>query len=223
MLLKIKRNYSPETLERLRQWGKNQANNPKAIEARKKNGKVLAKSTNDRRKNDPEFELSIQNKATEGKRNSKVFAESSRNSLNEIRYRPDVMKKLSKKHAERAVKYGIASCRRSTPCIYNDMRFRSISEARVAMILDNSNILWEYESKVLDLCKKDKPWSYVPDFYIPKENRIIEVKGYKTKECEYLEEMVKKLGYEFTLMTSKEIKIVFDKLGLLQEAIMPTK
>jgi len=57
--------------------------------------------------------------------------------------------------------------------------FRSCWEANVARILDFNNIRWEYEVKtfIFEAVKRGTR-SYTPDFYLPDDDRYIEVKGW---------------------------------------------
>jgi len=55
---------------------------------------------------------------------------------------------------------------------------RSSWELKYAQYLDSNNIEWEYEYKHFDLVVNNKEVSYTPDFYLIKENKYIEIKGY---------------------------------------------
>ena len=58
---------------------------------------------------------------------------------------------------------------------YKNICFRSTWEVQTAKWLDQHNIEWLYESKVFSLKINN---SYTPDFYLPKLDKYIEVKGY---------------------------------------------
>jgi hypothetical protein len=58
---------------------------------------------------------------------------------------------------------------------------RSSWEVTVAKWLDKNKIKWEYESKRFIVGKGRWKQSYTPDFYIPKANVNVEVKGYAGK------------------------------------------
>ena len=60
----------------------------------------------------------------------------------------------------------------------NDRTFwlRSSYETRYATVLNNFGINWDYECKAFHIHTLDA--TYRPDFYLPKENLYIEVKGY---------------------------------------------
>ena len=57
---------------------------------------------------------------------------------------------------------------------YSNIFFRSSWEAKYAKWLDVQKIDWKYESKTFDL----GDWTYTPDFYLPKTNEYIEIKGW---------------------------------------------
>ena len=57
---------------------------------------------------------------------------------------------------------------------YNGYRFRSRLEARWAVFFDAAGIKYEYESEGF-VC--DDGTKYLPDFYLPKYNTYVEVKG----------------------------------------------
>lgn len=57
---------------------------------------------------------------------------------------------------------------------YKGHKMRSSWEVAYAKYLDKNNIKWLYESKTFDLGNT----TYTPDFYLPKENKYIEIKGY---------------------------------------------
>jgi hypothetical protein len=57
---------------------------------------------------------------------------------------------------------------------YKDINMRSSYEIAYAKYLDKNKIKWQYEPKAFDLGNS----TYTPDFYLPKENLYIEIKGY---------------------------------------------
>lgn len=57
---------------------------------------------------------------------------------------------------------------------YKNINMRSNYELLYAKYLDKNNIKWLYESKTFDLGDS----TYTPDFYLPKTNKHIEIKGY---------------------------------------------
>lgn len=60
-----------------------------------------------------------------------------------------------------------------------DIFFRSKAEANYARYLNFLRIKWQYEPKTFDFAKIRRGCvSYKPDFYLPEEDRWIEVKGW---------------------------------------------
>ena len=55
---------------------------------------------------------------------------------------------------------------------------RSSWEVRFAKYLDDNNIDWLYEIKKFPIHYLDKDGTYTPDFYLIKENKYIEIKGW---------------------------------------------
>jgi len=62
---------------------------------------------------------------------------------------------------------------------YNGKTFRSKWEVDVAKYFDKNNIKWEFESKIFEINDS----TYTPDFYLPDEDKLIEVKGYWYKDA----------------------------------------
>ena len=62
---------------------------------------------------------------------------------------------------------------------YKNINMRSNWEIKYAKYLDENNIKWLYESKRFDLGNT----TYTPDFYLPKTNEYIEIKGYFPDKC----------------------------------------
>jgi len=58
--------------------------------------------------------------------------------------------------------------------VYKSILMRSSWVVKYAKYLDKNNIKWQYESKRFDLGNS----TYAPDFYLPKENKYIEIKGW---------------------------------------------
>lgn len=59
------------------------------------------------------------------------------------------------------------------------IRLRSSYELAYAKYLDYNNILWLYEMETFDLGTT----TYTPDFYLPKTEKFIEIKGYMRPEA----------------------------------------
>ncbi len=63
---------------------------------------------------------------------------------------------------------------RSLPTIYRNNYFRSRTEARHALFMDALGEKWDYETVGFDLDDGDK---YMPDFWLPRLNMYLEIKG----------------------------------------------
>jgi hypothetical protein len=59
---------------------------------------------------------------------------------------------------------------------YKGYKFRSRLEARWAIFFDTAGIPWEYEKEGYELSTGER---YLPDFYLPKNDIFVEVKGVK--------------------------------------------
>ena len=88
---------------------------------------------------------------------------------------------------------------KAIPTNYNGIKFRSKLEASWAQWLDEEKIKWSYETEGFDL---DKGVWYLPDFYLPEINTIIEVKGV----MEHIEKPFKLMEY---LKEHTELGIMF--------------
>lgn len=144
------------------------------------------KRLNERRKKDPDYERYVQEQATKGKQNSEKFKQAGRDTLNRLRKDPDFQKAHSKAAAERARRYGIASCRRSIPVRYRDrkgreFRFRSILECKFALLADLNGQDWDYEPVSFPYWRDGRIRHYIPDFWVQELGEYVECKGYKTQ------------------------------------------
>ena len=81
------------------------------------------------------------------------------------------------------------------------MRFRSKFEAEVAMSLNRRGVDFKFEPDKIPY-QRD-PSVYIPDFYIPKNNIYIEVKGRLTQQDRVKHLLVKKQNPDF------EVKFFF--------------
>lgn len=88
-----------------------------------------------------------------------------------------------------------------------EFSLRSLWELNVAIRLDDENIGWDYESLVIDLPENHH---YIPDFYIPELNLILEV-----KPTEYIDEYTElkrvcaeSQGFRFIYVTENELDSV---------------
>lgn len=71
--------------------------------------------------------------------------------------------------------------------------FRSSWEANIARILNYLNIEWKYEYKRFNFSEeKEGVLSYQPDFYLPKYNKWIEVKGWMDEKSKLRLKLFKK-------------------------------
>ena len=71
--------------------------------------------------------------------------------------------------------------------VYNGYRFRSRLEARWAVFMDILGIEYRYEPEGFDL--GNGLW-YLPDFYLPRTNAWVEVKGFKPSKTD-IEKMIR--------------------------------
>lgn len=95
--------------------------------------------------------------------------------------------------------------------------YRSSYELKYCLFLDEKRIPYEMEfRKFLYYDTQEKKNRFaVPDFYLPLENRIVEVKGAWTYDPIEMEDKKKayiKAGYEFTLLRENELKALGIKL-----------
>lgn len=80
---------------------------------------------------------------------------------------------------------------------------RSGYEVMYAMVLEKENIDWEYEPKRFKLSDELR---YTPDFFLPKQNLWIDVKGRITEKNKEKHKLFRKLGYNFNLVFLEEIE-----------------
>lgn len=69
--------------------------------------------------------------------------------------------------------------------IYNGVSLDGRWELLVAMYLDEHNIEWERPKTYFEYTWNNSVHKYFPDFYLPKYNYYIEVKGYKRDRDDY--------------------------------------
>lgn len=85
------------------------------------------------------------------------------------------------------------------------IKLRSKLEAAYADFLDEHNILWLYESKSFPyLDKEGRRRTYTPDFYLPDEDKFIEIKGYDNGNAEYKVNCVRSLGVNIEMIRQGE-------------------
>lgn len=89
---------------------------------------------------------------------------------------------------------------------------RSKWELEVAKLLDKLNVVWEYEPFYLKYFNTEKRLmsNTLPDFYLPEQNLLIEVKGASISLPSTKDKMrwMHKLGYNVLLIGRKEIKLI---------------
>jgi hypothetical protein len=89
---------------------------------------------------------------------------------------------------------------------YEEIEMRSMWELALADALDHYGYEWEYEPEVFKLTKSKR---YIPDFYLPEEDRWIEVKGDNYLKM-FLKtgkrEMFEKLGHTLDMVMKKDIE-----------------
>jgi len=140
----------------------------------------------------------------------KTISESHKKKLSETR------KRLFKQKDPRLIaasRKGGINCLRKTPLIkyiYKGIRFRSGWEKVLAIYFDKNRIVWEYEPKVFKLT--DELGYYVPDFFLPRLNRWIEVKGRKLekgmKKYEYFKNILNKDIHLYDSEKLTELKLI---------------
>jgi hypothetical protein len=110
----------------------------------------------------------------------------------------------------------------------NNQYLRSKWEANYARYLNYLGLEWEYEPKTFEFKEiKRGTRHYTPDFYIPKEDVFIEVKGWFTSKGEtaikrffkYFPEKAKKLKIVLDKEFSKAYYIATEELGVEKENI----
>ena len=106
--------------------------------------------------------------------------------------------------------------------IKNEKRIniRSGYEVMFAEILDKENLCWEYEPKCFKLYNGKR---YTPDFFLPKQNIWVDVKGkFKQSSKEKIEEF-RNLGHKIDVVFIKEIEKRFGKSYYLFKKEWKTK
>lgn len=88
-------------------------------------------------------------------------------------------------------------------CFFSKMKFRSKQEVQLAELLHLNGIFFKYEKVKI---QTDDGRNYLPDFYIPSKNLIIEVKGkaFYTEYTEYRQSQCIIQGYNFEFIFDDE-------------------
>jgi len=98
---------------------------------------------------------------------------------------------------------------------YKGIWMRSSYEIIYAKWLDKNKIKWKYEYKTFDLGYT----TYIPDFYLPKRNRYIEIKGYWRDDARKKVKLFRKLysNIKLSVIISTEIKRIKKDLRIENE------
>ena len=91
---------------------------------------------------------------------------------------------------------------------YKNIWMRSSWEISYAKYLDKHKIKWKYEPRAFDLGNS----TYRPDFYLPRVNEWIEIKGYWRKGAKEKFNLFKKLYPEINIKVLNEKKLIADKI-----------
>jgi hypothetical protein len=96
---------------------------------------------------------------------------------------------------------------------YKNNHFKSSYELAYAKYLDKNKIKWIYEPSIFKVYIKKELVGYCPDFYLPKENKYIEIKGWWRDKAKKKFELFKKQYPHLIveLLFQKDLK----KLGIL--------
>lgn len=92
--------------------------------------------------------------------------------------------------------------------VYKNFLMRSSWEVKYAEYLDNLNVKWIYEPKTFAFLLNNKHVTYTPDFYLPKTDEYIEIKGYWYKNSkEKIQTFVNCYpNIKITILQQKELK-----------------
>ena len=88
---------------------------------------------------------------------------------------------------------------------YKNVKFRSVWEVYLSIYLTSKRIEWEYEKQMY--VKIDgKLVKYYPDFYLPEQNKYLEVKGYKYLKGLVKSEALFNQGYNIDILKQDELE-----------------
>lgn len=92
----------------------------------------------------------------------------------------------------------------SIPTEYNGVKFRSRLEARIALFMDRVQVSWSYERITLRLPAGN---TYTPDFFLPRQNLLVEVKPAfpHVEEMEKCEAVARDVGMRVVLLFGSEL------------------
>lgn len=107
--------------------------------------------------------------------------------------------------------------------IAGNLILRSYWEVEIAKVLDSLDIYWSYESLVINYWDSQRKVmaNTIPDFYMPKSNLIIEVKGSDFDSIKTIDKIkgIKKAGYNALLIGRKELKRIRENPFQFRELI----
>ena len=114
--------------------------------------------------------------------------------------------------SEKAVINHNSNNRRGTIVEYSSpnqgiIKLRSKLEAIYADILDKKGINWYYEYKSFPYIDKNgKRRTYTPDFFLPAQNKFIEIKGFRQPNDDYKVEYLQNIGVNIEMILQKDVK-----------------
>ena len=210
-LLNNKLSSDPYYIELMKKVRKENGNNPKvqralqdghiryvnSEEGRSRNSEIMK---NNHKYND------IQRKATEGKLKSKLFHDVHSEFLRNQNIKRFSDEEYKKKHMKKL----FDSSKKEYIC--NDgeiVKLRSSYEFSLYKYLKSKNIEFEYENIRITYECDSKTHEYIPDFYLPEYNLILEVKPhmYTTNKVNQIKkEACIQSGYKFLFVTERELK-----------------
>lgn len=80
---------------------------------------------------------------------------------------------------------------------------RSSYEIKYAQYLDSNKILWMYETETFNLGKT----SYTPDFFLPSENKFVEIKGWmKPEDKKKIEMFLEQYPWDLDVLMKEDLK-----------------
>jgi predicted nuclease of restriction endonuclease-like RecB superfamily len=89
---------------------------------------------------------------------------------------------------------------------YKGYTMRSLWEVTYAKYLDKNKIKWVYETVTFDLGES----TYTPDFYLPKTDMFVEIKGFWRPEAKEKFKLFKKLYPYIKIKVIEDIKSLGD-------------
>lgn len=92
------------------------------------------------------------------------------------------------------------------PTVYRDVWMRSRLEARWAQVLDQAELLWDYEPQVLRL-GKGRGSGYLPDFWLPGQQTWLEVKGPHWERFDKTRRLARRLGAKGQVLVATAVGV----------------